>query len=273
MIDSALAGRKILEALLLPPGGPLVFTALAFLAARRFRWAQGLVWAGLAATWLLATDAVGVALCESLEREVPALTDAALKEALAGPHAPRAVVVLGGGAGHDAREQPASDVLQPATLSRLLAGVRLARQTGLPLLVSGGAVQKDRPAEAALMAQVAGSQLGLAPRFVEDRSLDTPGNARLSAQMLAAQGIGSVVLVTSAFHMPRARALFQAQGIEVLGAPIGFSGTEAREDVRLRWLASETGMRLSRRAANEWAGRSWYWLAARLGLTRLKDGP
>lgn len=54
--------------------------------------------------------------------------------------------------------------------------------------------------------------------------MDTADNARLSAAMLKAEDIERIVLVTHAFHMPRARQLFAAEGLSVAAAPTDFRG-------------------------------------------------
>jgi len=49
----------------------------------------------------------------------------------------------------------------------------------------------------------------------ERASLDTRDNARYTAALCARRGIGSVVLVTCGFHLPRARLCFEREGLEV----------------------------------------------------------
>jgi uncharacterized SAM-binding protein YcdF (DUF218 family) len=48
-----------------------------------------------------------------------------------------------------------------------------------------------------------------------------------SAPILQEQGVESILLVTSATHMPRAVYLFDGQGFEVIPAPTDFSITDA----------------------------------------------
>ena len=65
---------------------------------------------------------------------------------------------------------------------------------------------------------------GVPPRAIvlEDKSRDTYQNAVYSAAMLDKLGVKKILLVTSAFHMRRAEALFNAQGLEVIPAPTDY---------------------------------------------------
>lgn len=80
-------------------------------------------------------------------------------------------------------------------------------------------------------------RLGVAEARIveEDESLNTRENAARVATLLAARGIHSVILVTSDFHLRRARLLFRLWGLSVtaLGADAGLPNA-ARPRVILR---------------------------------------
>lgn len=63
--------------------------------------------------------------------------------------------------------------------------------------------------------------------WLESKSLNTYENALYSRQILEEKGIRRILLVTSAFHMPRSVALFEHQGLEVIPAPTDFRTTQA----------------------------------------------
>ena len=122
----------------------------------------------------------------------------------------QAVVILGGGT----RRAPefGGDTLNRLTLERVRYGARVARLTGLPVLVSGGSTYGATP-EAGLMRDALRDEFGIEARWVEDASLTTAENAARAADILRANGIGRVVLVTHSFDVPRAGAEFAMHGI------------------------------------------------------------
>jgi uncharacterized SAM-binding protein YcdF (DUF218 family) len=110
-----------------------------------------------------------------------------------------------------------------ATLDRMRYGARLARDSGLPLLVSGGAPSGGRP-EGELMREALERDFVIKVRWVEAASRNTAENASMSAPILKAAGVTRIALVSNAWHLPRALPLFQKEGLEVTPAPMGFSG-------------------------------------------------
>jgi len=132
---------------------------------------------------------------------------------------PRWIVVLGGGYTFDP-SLPATAQLSPASLARLVEGVRLYRlHPDMKMIISGG-VGLDAPAEAIPIARTA-EVLGVSPSdlILEDQSLDTEGQARRVATLV---GSDPFFLVTSAAHLPRAMALFRQRGLEPTPAPADF---------------------------------------------------
>lgn len=255
--------KSLFTGLVLPPAGPLLVMVIgSWLATRRrHRWARAgrvTLGVGLASAWLLSTPLVAEALIGWVESYVPRpLTAEALVREMRGPSPPGAIVVLGGGARRNEREKPEHEWPAPRTLERLAFGALLARASGLPILVSGGRPPSFDKSEAALMARTLRASFGIAPRWVEEKSRDTAANAGESARILAAAGVRRVVLVTQAYHMPRALASFRAAGLDAIAAPHGFAGA-----IEVRgWQAfvpDAGAIALSRLALHELIGRVWY---------------
>jgi uncharacterized SAM-binding protein YcdF (DUF218 family) len=202
---------NIAKSLVLPPGGPLLAALLGLaLQARCPKSGRTLVLVGLCTLLALSTPVTAGWLSRTYS--APARFEPAMA-ASAG-----AVVVLGGGK----RNAPefGGEAPNSLTLERLRYAARIARQTGLPILVSGGRV-RGAQAEATLMRDVLVNDFGVEPRWVEAGSLNTHENALNASKMLAAAGIRTVVLVGHAFDVPRASAEFRAAGIEPIPAPIG----------------------------------------------------
>jgi uncharacterized SAM-binding protein YcdF (DUF218 family) len=103
----------------------------------------------------------------------------------------------------------------PALTRRVERGAALLARGVAPLLVLAGGGRSGRP-EAEAMAALAGA-LGVPPErmLLEPRSRDTIGNAFNSAALLRPRGLASVVLVSDAYHLVRARILFRRAGLIV----------------------------------------------------------
>ena len=204
--------KAVLKALVLPPTGPVILALLGLALRRRNpRLGAGLAWTGLLSLLALSIPAVAALLLRGLD--IPAPFD---RDQAAGA---QAIVILGGGTRRDAPEY-GGDTLATLTLERVRYGARVARETGLPVLVTGGSTYGGKP-EAELMQEALQREFGIAVRWAEKRSRTTHENAQYSAVLLRAAAIGKVVLVAHAFDVRRARAEFAAAGIATVPAATG----------------------------------------------------
>jgi len=133
-----------------------------------------------------------------------------------------AIVVLGGGAVGKGTLRP-SDQLSGLSLERTICGADLFAQGLAPrLLLTGGeaTIFGPGPIEAVEMKRLA-LRLGVPEDaiVVEDRSRTTYENAVGVKGIL---GHASILLVTSASHVPRAVGLFRKQGLETTASPCGY---------------------------------------------------
>ena len=244
---------KILASLILPPGGNLLLLVAALALWRRARpVCLGLIIISLTSLYAFSAPRVADALFAGIESFSPRLPGAPVAEDVG------AIVVLAGGRNSNALEWGGESVASQS-LERLRYGARLERETGLPLLVSGGRVHGTEPSsEAALMKDVLVNELNVPVRWLEERSRNTAENATYSAELLRGQGIAAIILVTQAAHMPRAAKAFEEQGVRVYAAPTGYrSGNRAPAGV-LDWLPSSAALDTSRIALHEYLGRLWY---------------
>ena len=237
--------KKLLSSWLLPPAGLLLaaFLTLCFGKGRSSR----LIGCGLVLITLSLFLPWVADLIESPLEGVP-IDLIATKSA-------QAIVILGGGVHYGAPEY-GGDTLGKYSLERVRYGAKLARESKLPILVSGGSVLGGEP-EAKLMRQVLESEFGVTVRWEEASSRDTNENAIESALMLRQAGIQNILLVTHAWHMRRARAAFERQGIRVVPTPTGFASRGYSLFERL--LPSTGAFERSTIAIHEWAGLALTW--------------
>jgi uncharacterized SAM-binding protein YcdF (DUF218 family) len=167
----------------------------------------------------------------------------------------QAIVILAGGRVRASPEW-GGDTVNTPTLRRIRYGAQLARETGLPVLLAGGSPDRAPLPEARLMQAVLEREFGIKARWVEDRSDSTAENARFTAKMLAPLGITRVLLVTDAYHMPRARRAFAVAGLDPVAAPTGYIGRSALRPQQL--VPNAEALRVSNVALREWTAGLWY---------------
>jgi uncharacterized SAM-binding protein YcdF (DUF218 family) len=138
-------------------------------------------------------------------------------------HPPAAIVILSADAGYGTGVGLETGTgIGALTLERMRAGAILRRQTGLPVLVSGGELEQNVEPIAALMARALDHEFGVSIRWIEPKSEDTWENAEFSAALLRAAGIDSVYLVSHAWHLRRAAIAFAHFGIATTPAPLRY---------------------------------------------------
>lgn len=182
------------------------------------------------------------------------------------PEPPYDVVVVLGGMVDGAATQRSgqlelNDAVDRISRAAVLVRTGQARQ----VLISGGLafpLPGEIP-EAELLAGWLRDQGIPADRIVvETRSRNTRENAVESAAVVAAHGWKRVLLVTSAWHAPRALGCFRAVGLtpDLLGVD-----HRAGKPVRLLWLPRAEALSRSTDALRELLGNLVYWL---MGYTR-----
>ena len=251
---------KVAETVLLPPGIILLFgVAAALLALFKLRktalFISAIAFIGL---YLLSIGPVADALLGSLETEYPPLSAAA--------SGADDLVILGGGTvagAPDAQALSQGTAAQPASVPaslgaesavRVLYGFRIAKATDLPVIISGGSPLKTAgtESEAAAARQLLVS-LGLQQSkiHIETSSRTTWENAINVHRLFNPR---TIILVTSAYHMPRAVFCFRKQGIAVIPAPTGYQIDRPALSSFFRFLPDISALRDSTIAIKERAG-------------------
>jgi uncharacterized SAM-binding protein YcdF (DUF218 family) len=183
------------------------------------------------------------------------------------------IIVLGGAVTPDV-STARDDVVLNEAAERLTAAALLARAyPRAKVIFSGGDAGFIRAAgvEAPYALRLLGG-LGVAPdRLVaEDRSRNTVENAWFSKELAAPAPGERWLLVTSAYHMPRAIGVFRRAGFEVEAYPVDWR-TRGTADALRPFASIGDGLRRTDTAVREWVGLLVYWLTGR--SSELFPGP
>jgi len=240
--------------LLSPLGAALCLAALALLLAwrRRLRGSMALALLALVWLWLWSMPVLSLWLRSTVEDQFAQAPMATLPQA-------QALVVLGGGLAPPSGKSTEIDLL--AAADRVWYAARLFHAGKAPLLLlSGGSDPRAAYSEARAMAFLL-QDLGVPAQalLLEEMSRNTRENATFSAALLKARGIQHILLVTSALHMPRALALFAAQGLQVVPTPTDFEGSQLPPPGIQAWLPDALALDGSGRAMKELVGKWVGW--------------
>jgi uncharacterized SAM-binding protein YcdF (DUF218 family) len=246
---------QLAHVILLPPMCLFLAMLAGWLLRRRWpRFGNTLAGGALAVLVALSTDAGARLLVRPLEDMTAPLAWTAPG---GGPGPAQAIVVLAAGNVEHAPEYGGNSP-DSIALARLRYGARLQHLTSLPLLVSGGNADPARriPAKAVAMAQALRDDFRTEVRWVEADSATTAENAVFSARLLKPAGVQTVLLVTNAMHMPRARRAFERAGLQVLAAPTVFRAWGPLS--ASSFLPRADALESSYYAVYEWIGLAWY---------------
>lgn len=239
---------NFIAAFLLPPLSLLLLFALGILLLyRRRKFAKPLLLAAFGLLWLASTPYIADGALHLLEARTAALDSKQQADA---------IVILGGGTYFHAPEYAGQDTISDAALVRLRYGAKLQRETGKPILVTGGRPLGNSVSEAQQMRASLEQDFQVPVRWTEDASDNTFENARYSFQTLQKVGIKKIYLVTHAWHMPRSADVFRRAGFEVIEAPTAFT-TRYRTDL-FAFLPNAGSLHDSRIFIHEVIGMLWY---------------
>lgn len=183
------------------------------------------------------------------------------------------IVLLGGAV--DAQDTAAlGQISVNEAGDRVLAAIDLAtRYPEARVVISGGGgtVFGTGTAEAPVTARFL-ETIGIAPSriLVEDRSRTTAENAAFTRALVEPKPGERWLLITSAWHMPRAVGVFRQAGFPVTAYPVDLR-TGGRANVLRPFAFVSDGLRRLDVGTKEWAGLIGYRLTGRIG--ELFPGP
>ncbi|KLK89525.1 hypothetical protein AA309_30935 [Microvirga vignae] len=176
-------------------------------------------------------------------------------------------IVLLGGAVEASGSISRGQLIANESAERVLETIQLAhRYPKARILISGGGgtVFGDGAREAPIIADYFRS-IGIDPAriIVEDRSRTTSENASYSRHLVQPREGERWLLVTSAWHMPRAIGVFEKVGFAVTAYPVDFRTGGASNNHRPFAFVSD-GLRRLDVGTKEWAGLIGYYLTGRM---------
>ncbi len=230
----------------------LLLTALFFLVIQRRR--AGLIFlvAGLAIQLICGYGLISTSKIIEKELQYSALSHERIRDIKGVKFS--CIVVLGSGHVSDPG-LPETSQIGGSSLYRLVEGIRLGNIFPESKIIVSGGKGYDPVPNADVVSKVALS-LGFPENriVVENRPRDTMQEAEMLSSML---GSGPFLLVTSALHMPRAMAIFQAYGLHPIAAPTDFIVKQQLIMPPGNIFPSTGNFDLSKRMIYEWIGLLW----------------
>jgi uncharacterized SAM-binding protein YcdF (DUF218 family) len=248
----------------LPSNGLMVLglAGVALLAMRRRRLGLWLVVASVVLLAVAGYSPLGNILMSSLEERFP--PNDPTWDAARG--APAGIVVLGGAIMPEVSAARGTAELTEAA-ERMTAAVALARQYPQARIVfsgGNGGLMSDEATEAQVAERLFVA-LGL-PRerlVFEGRSRNTAENAAFTQALVQPKPGERWLLVTSAYHMPRAVGCFRKAGFPVEAYPVDWR-TSGPQDATVPFNQLSAGLARTDTAAREWIGLVAYWVTGRV---------
>jgi uncharacterized SAM-binding protein YcdF (DUF218 family) len=188
---------------------------------------------------------------------------------------PYGIIVLGGAIddvasavrGQTVCDEGCERILEAVILAKRYPQARVVYTGGTASLIPGATSTE------ALRAREFMAQMGVAPEriIIEDKSRNTDENARFTAAIVHPVPSQRWIIVTSAFHMPRAMGVFEKAGFQPIAYPVSFYTLgQWPDDLRLTFDPARS-LHILELATHEWIGLAAYWASGRIG--HLCPGP
>lgn len=149
-------------------------------------------------------------------------------------------------------------------LARRYPAARIVLSGGGGLMVASGESEAETARRFFVGLGIDDSRLVL-----EGESRNTAENARFTRDLLS-QGSGKIILVTSAFHMPRSVGLFRAAGLDVVPWPTDYRST-GNQGFGVEFTDPDQNFDTASTAIREWIGLAVYRLTGQ--IENLFPGP
>jgi uncharacterized SAM-binding protein YcdF (DUF218 family) len=236
--------------------GVLVGVLLCY--GRRARLGRALALVAILILLAAATLPFGALLIGPLENRFP--------EPPADMAAPTGIIVLDGAIDDPASaargqlifDEGGARITEAVILAKRYPEARVVYTGGTASLVPGASSTE------ALQARKFMIEMGVAPEriTIEDKSRNTDENARFTAAIVHPKRSQRWIIVTSAFHMPRAMGVFEKAGFQPIAYPVAFYTLGSWPDLRQAFDPA-LGLRILELGLHEWIGLAAYWASGR----------
>jgi len=243
---------KMIADVLLPPGGFIILLAFGLLMwlFRLRKFAAFCIVLGTVLMYFASTPFIARKLLDPLQYQYEILKEI--------PTDAQAILVLGGGRMPIAREYDSLDTVKARALARLRYASRLAKITQLPVLLVGGSLNGEHQSEAVLMKHVLETDFGVQAKWLEEQSRNTFENAKYAKEILDENSISKFLLVTHAYHMPRAVWSFQNVDLNPIPAPTVFYKRNTNIVEYMDYLPKASALSQTKLALREYVSKLWY---------------
>ncbi len=253
---------KLVDYLFLPPGTFIILLILAyvFFRMKKTRLFQVFLVVSIVLLYLASIEPVKDALLFPLENRYPPYHVVST-----GPGTPRKagyICILGGGISVSSPEEGGRGSPSGGALKRMVYGRRIAAETGLPVILAGGIVFRNSgsmPEADVMKGFLIALGMDETRLLTEDRSRNTWENAVFVKERYQPD---TIILVTSAFHMPRSVYAFSMQGIDCIPAPTDYRTNRGPYSIR-SFLPTMGALEGVHTALKEYIGLLYYTLRYR----------
>lgn len=233
--------RRFLYAWLLPPG---LFLSTYLLSYYLFLKTEHTFWFLLVflEVYLLSIQPVADALIKPLEYyyKQPPVSEIEKTDA---------IVILTGGYNKNQADFDGTGQIATKAANRFIMGIRLYNTLRIPIIISG-TIEETTIASRTLKA------CGIKEEdiFMEGNSRNTAENAIYTMQLCRQKEIKKILLVTSAYHLPRSVALFQQKGLNAIPYPTDYRSKQLKKNALLSFAPSHNMLCNSAVALKEYLG-------------------
>ena len=145
---------------------------------------------------------------------------------------------------------------------RFFVGVQLVKMGKADRLIftRGKMPWSESPPEGELLEQKA-LEMGIFPEQILLTSIvsNTAEESAAVKDLMAERQLNKIILVTSSFHLPRAKLLFDQVGVETYPYPTDFK-VASRDITWLHFIPSADALKNTSSGIREYLGRIYYWL-------------